>query len=87
MGIRHGAYIYISVEVIPDELSANQRILDLNTRLRVEKPKGKELVRLYKEIAEAERIAFSEIPRSRLARNVTPLTQRIQNAVHEIFHR
>ena len=77
----------MSVEIIPDELTANQRILDLDSRLRVENPKGKELVKLYKEIAEAERVAFLIIPRSRFARNVTPLTKRVQNAVREIFHR
>jgi len=76
----------MSVEIIPDERTARQRIFDLDSRLRVEKPKGKELVRLYKEITEAERVAFLIIPRSRFARNVTPISQRVRNALQGVIN-
>ena len=69
----------MSVEILPDELTAYERFISLNSRLREEKPSGYELSELYEELAEAQRIAFSEIPVSRSARNITPYKVRIRN--------
>lgn len=77
----------MSIEIIPDQLSAHQRFLGLYAQLKCEKPQGEELSRLFDEMAEAQKIAFSEIPISRLARNVTPLAERIKQAFRGVVHR
>ena len=69
----------MSIEILPDELTAYKRFIGLYSSLKEEKPTGHKLSELYEELAEAQRIAFSEIPVSKLARNITPFKVRIRN--------
>ena len=75
----------MSIEIIPDPLSANLRYLSLCQRLREKKPEGIDLFRLVKEISQAQRLSFSEIPLSQMAKNVTPIKTRLVNNIKLII--